>query len=238
MYTLEGVHTQYMWTSLRKRPQGWFAALPRQPPATSAFIRRISNPHGTEPGVPCGGRFACASLWIADLHPECGLNHVSVRIGDGWGRPNYIAAPLASGEQQMNVLLPERVPTGLVPVRMEWLGAPAGPEAIMRVVPASPQVPRLLSVTDATDLLSGTRILSGNIKVILEELAHPEDAVFHLDGRPLSVSMVHWADRRTPRVELVLPVPPAAAPGTHVLEVLARKQRFPPVAIEIIAGLE
>jgi len=233
MYTLEGVRTQYMWTSLRKRPAGWFRQLPQQPPATTARIRRISNPHGTEPGVPCAGRFACASIWIANLHPECGLNHVRVRVGEAWGTPNYIAAPLPSGEQQVNVLLPEDVPTGLVPAHVEWLGAPTGPEAIMRVVPPSPQVPRLLAVTDATDLLSGTRITHGNIKAILEEVSHPEDVSFHLDGAPITPSMIHWADRRTPRLELVIPVPPGTAPGRHTLEVQARKQRFAPIGIEI-----
>ncbi|MBL8179310.1 MAG: class I SAM-dependent methyltransferase [Bryobacterales bacterium] len=236
MYTLEGVRTQYMWTSLRKRPEGWYRRLPAERPSTHARIRRISNPHGTEPGVPCAGRFACASLWITDLHPECGLNHVRVRIGEEWGTPNYIAAPLAGGEQQMNVLLPEHVPTGLAPVQLEWLGGQVGAAAIMRVVPPSPQVPRLLSVTDATDLLSGARITHGNIKAILEEVADPADVSFRLDGAPLAPSMVHWADRRTPRVELVLPVPEGAGPGWHTLEVQARKQRFAPVAIEIVSA--
>lgn len=236
MYTLEGVHTQYMWTSLRKRPTGWFRELPAGRPLTNAHIRRISNPHGTEPGVPCGGRFACASLWIDDLHPECGLNHVRVRIGDDWGTPNYIAAPLAAGEQQMNVLLPKDVPTGLIPVQLEWLGRQVGPPAIMRVVPPSPQVPRLLAVTDATDLLSGTRISHGNIKAILEEVSHPEDVSFHLNGAPLQPSLVHWADRRTPRIEIVLPVPPGTPAGRHTLQVQARKQRFAPVSIEILGA--
>lgn len=177
MHTLEGVNTQYMWTSLRKRPAGWFQSLPQR--ATSnARIRRISNPHGTEPGVPCAGRFACASLWIENLPAECGLNHVQVRIGDRYGTPNYIAAPLPSGEQQLNVLLPEGIATGLVPVNLEWCGQPVGAPAIMRVVPPSPQVPRLLNVSDATDLLSGTRISSRDIKVFLEELNRPEDATF------------------------------------------------------------
>ncbi|MBS1829638.1 MAG: methyltransferase domain-containing protein [Acidobacteria bacterium] len=233
MYTLEGVRTQYMWTSLRKRPDGWFRDLPLHPPQTGAHIRRISNPHGTEPGVPRSGRFACASLWITDLHPECGLNHVRVRIGDAWGTANYIAAPLASGEQQLNVLLPDDVPTGLVPVRLEWLGTEAGREAVMRVVPPSPQVPRLLAVTDATDLLSGTRITHGNIKAILEEVSNPQDVSFRLDGQPLQPNLIHWADRRTPRLELVIPVPEGTAPGWHSLEVQARKQRFAPVGIEI-----
>lgn len=234
MYTLEGVNTQYMWTSLRKRPTGWFRDLPLQPPETEARIRHISNPHGTEPGVPRAGRFATASLWIDQLHEECGINHVRVRMGEAWGTANYIAPPLPGGEQQMNVLLPEGVPTGLVPVRLEWLGRQAGPEATMRVVPASPQVPRLLSVTDATDLLLGPRIRSGSVKVVIEELSRPEDADFLLDGEPLAISVVHWGCRRTPRAEIVLPLGGHVKPGLHTLQVRARRQRFPAVELEVM----
>lgn len=233
MYTLEGLNTQYMWTSLRKRPKGWWAELPASPPPTSARIRKIVNPHGTEPVVPSSGRFACASLWIDDLHPECGVNHVRVRMGDGWGLANYIAPPLAGGEQQMNVLLPEGAPTGLVPVRLEWLGRQMGPEAIMRVTAASPQVPRLMTVADATDLLLGPRIRSGSVKVVMEELTNPAEVRILIDGREAAVSMAHWSCRRTPRVELVVRLDETIGRGTHVLEVAARRQRYPAVRLDV-----
>ncbi|MCZ2147179.1 MAG: class I SAM-dependent methyltransferase [Bryobacterales bacterium] len=234
MYTLEGLNTQYMWTSLRKRAAGWYGQLPLSPPPASTRIRKIVNPHGTEPVVPSSGRFACASLWIDRLHPECGVNHVRVRMGDGWGFANYIAPPLPGGEQQMNVLLPEGVPTGLVPVRLEWLGRRMGPEAIMRVVPASPRVPRLITVADATDLLLGPLIRSGSLKVVMEELTNPADARILIDGRPAGVSMVHWSCRRTPRLELVVPLDENIGPGSHTLEVTARSQRYPPVHLQVV----
>lgn len=235
MYTLEGVNTQYMWTSLCKRPDGWFSSLPRTAPEPDTRIRHIANPHGTEPGVPCGGRFAVASLWTERLPEECGLNHLTCQIAGQPARPNYIAPRLPGGEQQINVVLPEQVPTGLVPVRLFWLGRPLGQEAIMRVVPASPQVPRLISVTDASDLMLGTRIASGAVKVVFEEVSRVEDVAVQLDGRTVEPSIVHWADRRTPRVELVYDVKPD---GLHRLDVQARRQRWPPVWLEVAAILE
>jgi SAM-dependent methyltransferase len=236
MYALEGVGTQYMWTSLRKRPQGWFQELPVTPPATTASIRRISNPHGTEPGVPCGGRFSVASLWVAGLHPECGLNHLRCRIGGTEGLPNYIAPMLPVGEQQVNVVLPEGLPTGLIPVELEWLGRRIGDPAILRVVPPSPQVPRLRSVSDANDLLLGPRIVSGDVKLVLEEVNRVEDVQAWIDGEPVAPYLVHWSDRRTPRLELVYRVEGPA--GTRRLQVQARKQRFPVVLLEVPAILE
>jgi len=235
MYTLEGVNTQYMWTSLRKRPAGWFRTLADSEPAPRTHIRHIANPHGTEPGVPCAGRFAVASLWTERLPEECGLNHLACDIAGQPARPNYIAPRLPGGEQQINVVLPEQVPTGLVPVRLRWLGRPLGEEAVMRVVPKSPQVPRLISVTDASDLMLGTRIASGAVKVVFEEVSGVEDVVVTLDGRVVEPSIVHWADRRTPRVELVYDT---RQQGLHRLDVQARRQRWPSVWLEVAGILE
>jgi SAM-dependent methyltransferase len=233
MYTLEGAGSQYMWVSLRKRPAGWYHRLPANPPAVASRIRRISNPHGTEPVVPCRGRFACASLWVEGLDAECGLNHLRVRMGDAWGQPNYIAAPLAGGEQQINVLLPDGVPTGLVPVQAEWLGLPMGDEATMRVAPQGPMVPRLLSVADATDLLMGTRITRDSVKVTFEELLNPASVDFLVDDEPVGSVITHCADPRRPRYELVFSVS-RFAPGPHTLRIRTGRRELPPVGIEIV----
>jgi ubiquinone/menaquinone biosynthesis C-methylase UbiE len=233
MYTLEGIGTQYMWTSLRKRPAGWYRGLPHTAPPVESRVRRISNPHGTEPVVPCRGRFAVASLWMENLPAECGLNHLRVKIGDVYGQPNYIAAPLADGQQQINVLLPDNVPTGLIPVEVEWLGRPLAPQAILRAVPPGPLVPRMLSVTDATDLLSGTRIVSGSVKVTVEELTHPDEAGIFIDGEPAGPVIVHCAEPRAPRMELVIPLGERNTPGRHLLEIRIGRRRFPAVELEI-----
>ncbi|MCS7024557.1 MAG: class I SAM-dependent methyltransferase [Bryobacteraceae bacterium] len=232
MYTLEGVGSQYMWVSLRKRPPGWFRNLSANPPAGMARIGRISNPHGTEPVVPARGRFACASLWIDGLHPECGLNHLRVRMGEGWGEPNYIAAPLPDGRQQMNVLLPEGIPTGLIPVEVEWLGRRMAPPATMRVIPPGPMVPRLLSVADATDLLSGTVIRHGSVKVTFEELPDAAGVRFEVDGKPLGKVIAHCADPRRPRWEFVFSVR-EFPPGRHDLTIWPGKRPLPAVPFEI-----
>lgn len=232
MYTLEGVQTQYMWTSLRKRPRGWYRSLPQEPVSSRARIRRISNPHGPEPVVPNRGRFAVASLWIEDLHPELGLNHTRIRVGERWATPNYIAAPLADGQQQMNVPLPEGVPTGLVPVEIEWLGRSLGPPATMRVAPPGPAVPRLIAVTDATDILSGTRIVTGSVKVTLEEVADPALVRMELDGACVENTVCHCADPRRPRHEFVFGLNPAQPAGWRRLEIFVKNRRLASVMLE------
>lgn len=236
MYTLEGVDTQYMWTSLRKRPEGWARGLPDRVPETRTRIRRISNPHGTEPVVPCRGRFACASLWVENLPGEAGLSHLEVRVGGAQGTPNYIAAPLADGQQQVNVLLPGGTPTGLIPVEVLWCGRPLAGPAIMRTVPPGPCVPRLLSVTDATDILAGPRIASRNMRITFEEMERDAPLEVLLDGAPLACKEVFCSDPRPPRIELLYHLGPGVAPGSHTVELRLGRRRFPPVRIEAPEG--
>jgi ubiquinone/menaquinone biosynthesis C-methylase UbiE len=236
MYILEGTHTQYMWTSMCKRPEGWFRDIQARKPETGAFIAAISNPHSTEPAVPRSGRFACASLWMERLHPEVGLNHLGVWMGGAWGTPNYIAAHDATGRTQVNVLLPEGLPTGLVPVRAEWLGDWVGPEAIMRVRAASPMVPRLESVTDATDLLLGTRIRTRSVRVAFVELADPSHACLKLDGRAVDGILTHCVDPRKPQWDLVFALPDWAGPGPHELRIAVGKRNYPVVQLQVEDG--
>lgn len=236
IYILEGVHTQYMWTSLRKRPAGWVKELQVRKPETAAFVAGISNPHSTDPAVPCAGRFACASLWIENLHPEVGLNHLRVDIGGRWGTPNYIANLHPTGRTQVNVLLPEEVATGLIPVRVEWLGEWMGPEAVMRVRPASPLVPRLESVSDATDLLLGTRIRTRSVKAAFVELTDPTQVRITLDGVSVDGILTHCVDPRKPQYDLVFLLPEWAAAGAHVLRIEAGKRVYPPVQLTVEEG--
>ena len=48
-----------------------------------------------------------------------------------------------------------------------------------------PMIPRILSVSDGINLLSGTRIVSRVVKVNLEELAHPEELSAEVSRQPV-----------------------------------------------------
>ena len=58
LLNLDGLHTQYMWTTWRKPPVQLSAA-GNLPPV----IRRITNASSSEPAIPNRGRFAAISLW-------------------------------------------------------------------------------------------------------------------------------------------------------------------------------
>src|SRR5579863_8987164 len=139
LLALEGVQTQYMWTTWRKYVPG--AALP--PP----FIKGITNAHSYEPVAPKRARHAAISIWTANLPEECDLNNLEVLIEGAPADPFYVGWPIAEGVRQVNAWLPEGVRTGLLPVEVRIHGQRICPPGTVRVIPAGPLVPRIISVT-------------------------------------------------------------------------------------------
>ena len=234
LLALEGVDTQYMWVTLRKQPRGWHAGLVPRRPTSRAAIRRISNAFSTEPLAPCRGRFASVSLWIEGLPGECDLLHLDVLIGPEKGSPFYIGPLENDGLQQLNVSLPSGIGTGLHPVLPVWLGEPLCPAATLRVVPPGPSVPRVIAVSDAVDLLSGTRIRSGIVKVVLEEVERISAFEAFVDGQPATLAETFCVDPVPQRHEVNFHLPAAIGPGEHSLEMRLGPRRFSLFTIEIV----
>ena len=234
LLALEGVSTQYMWITVRKRPEGWLARRPLPQPGEPVRIRRITNARSSEPVVPCRGRFASLSLWVEGLPPECDLLDLEAAIGPARQRASYIGPPEVDGIlQQVNIALPASVEPGLVPIRLWWLSEPLSPEATLRVIPPGPPVPRILSVTDGIDLLSGTRIISRYIKVTLEETERPEEFQAAVDGQPVEDIDIFCVDPLPPRFEINFRLPQRVQAGAHRLEMKLGGRRFSPVPIRV-----
>ncbi|MGI8988754.1 MAG: class I SAM-dependent methyltransferase [Bryobacteraceae bacterium] len=215
---LDGMDTQYMWTTWRK--------------SARATIRAISNAHTGEHAVPAEGRLACASFWIENLPDTCDLLSLEARI-DGAKATGVYVGPPADGLSQFNVLLPRGVRTGLVPVEILWNGRPLCPAAWMRVIPAGPSVPRIFAVSDGVNLLSGTRIERGTVKVTLEEVKTPESFEARIDGQPVRQPEIFCTDPLNQRFEVNFFLPESTGPGLHRLEMRLGSREFAPVPIEV-----
>jgi hypothetical protein len=230
LLALDGVATQYMWTTWRKRPPGWHDRLTWSGPAE---IRSISNAHTGEPAVPASGPYAAASLWIANLPADCDLNHLEVRCNGRPARLSYLGTPGWDDLYQLNAALPEGLPTGFVSVEVCWLAQPLCAPAWVRVILPGPLVPRVCSVSDGVDLLSGTRVCNGCVKVTFEELASTEGFAATLDGAPVRNPDWFCTDPLTRRYEVNFWLPEQTAPGPHEIRLRLGKREFAPVAIEV-----
>lgn len=230
---VEGVLTQYMWITWRKRAPGWEPGLLQRRPKPQLQIRRITNAESYEPVVPSRGRFAAISLWAANLPEECGLQHLEVFIGSSKGTVTYIGPPDNSGLQQVNVILPPLEATGLLPVEIFWLENPLCPPATLRVIPPGPQVPRVLSVCDGINLLAGIRIETRTVKINLEEVLRPDEFSALIDGQPVVDVEIFCTDPRSQRFEVNFRIPEEVPPGPHQLQMHLGRRRFAPIHLEV-----
>jgi ubiquinone/menaquinone biosynthesis C-methylase UbiE len=236
---LEGVGTQYMWTSWRKQPRGWsYAQQSREDskePETKLRIRRITNAGSSEPVAPSRGRWASISIWVENLPPDAGLQELRVTVGTSFGTITYIGPPDNIGLQQLNVILPELEETGLLPVEVQWFGHRISPPAVLRVIPPGPSVPSVASVSDGVNLVAGKRIETRMVKVTLEEISRPHELEASVDGHPVSDLESFCVDPRPQKFEVNLRLPEQIGIGPHQLELRMGRRKLAPITIDVVA---
>ena len=231
--TLEGVGTQYMWTTWRKQPLGWVAAQENREIDAEVRIRRITNANSSEPVAPSRGRFASISIWVENLPREAGLQQLQVTVGSSLGSVCYISPPDSAGLQQVNVMLPELEATGLLPVEMLWSRRRISPPATLRVIPPGPSVPRIRSIYDGVNLASEGRIETRSVKIVLEEITRPDEIEVTVDGLPVTGLELFCTDPRPQRFEMNFFLPETVPAGRSHVELKIGRRKLPPVPIEV-----
>ena len=228
LLSLEGVETQYMWTAWRKA--GLLPTTHLPPPA----VRRVTHAYSFEPVAPNRQRHAAISVWMENLPADCDLNNLEVDIDGIRAEPFFIGWPIAEGIRQVNVWLPVGARTGLLPVQLRMNGVNLCAPGTVRVIPAGPQVPRIVSVTDGVNLVQKNASSSGILKVQLEEVASPESLTATIGDHPVENLEVKCIDPRAPRHEANLLLPKDLSPGHYRLVVRSGRWRLP-AEIDILA---
>lgn len=203
LLSLTGLETQYMWTAWQKPPV--------------CRIAHVSNGVLGEKAVPATGRFAEASLLVENLPEGCEINALRVTV-DGSDATVTAIGPVVNGLSQMDFLLPPNVRTGILPVKLEFGGQTLA-DAWMRVIPAMPNVPVLVAISDGLNLLSYDRISSGLMKVTIEGVDRIDTFRATVDGTPVEDVSVFETDPRAARYEVNFRLPREAGIGGHLLDV-------------------
>ncbi|MGA3100005.1 MAG: class I SAM-dependent methyltransferase [Bryobacteraceae bacterium] len=233
LLAMEQIWTQYMWITLRKRPEGWVSSLSGRRLEARSVIRNISNALTGDSVAPDSGHLAVLCLWMEGLPEECDVNHLEVSADGRACRPYYIGAPEYDGLSQVNAALPEGMRTGIAPVEARWLGQPLCAPSRVRIIPGGPAVPRLHSLTDGDNLLHGAHIVSGAIKVVMVEVRRPREFRARVDAVDAPIAEWFCADPSTERYEFNFRLPPGIEPGPHNVWISIGKREFAPVGIEV-----
>ncbi len=226
LLALEQIWTQYMWITCRKRDAG-------SAPAGPARIRNISNALTGEAVAPAAGPMAAISLWVESLPADCSLNDTGITADGLPCRLTYIGEPEADGVAQVNAFLPEGLRTGLAPVALAWRGRPLCPPAWVRIMPAGPAVPRVTTVTDGVNLLSGNRIVTGSVKVTMIEVTHPDQFRATVDGVDALDIDSFCADPIGQRYEFNFRLPESIRSGPHQVRITLGHRVLAPLPIEV-----
>jgi ubiquinone/menaquinone biosynthesis C-methylase UbiE len=229
LLALEQIWTQYMWITCRKREPS-----AETTPAVSARIRHITNAITGEAAAPVAGPMASLSLWIENLPAACDLNALAIGADGRSCRPSYIGEPAHDGVTQVNAALPLGLRTGLVPVEVFSNGQPLCPAAWMRMIPAGPPVPRVVSISDGVNLLSGSLVGSGIVKAVMVEIERPDDFHATVDESPAEGVETFCVDPLFQRYEFNFPLPVRCGRGRHEVRVRVGKREFAPVTIEVL----
>ena len=224
---LMGVDTQYMWSTWRK-PLPQTAAHTARP-----AIHRITNAHSWEPAAPNRGRHAAISIWMKDLPAECDLNSLEAAIDGARGVLFYIGPAGPEGLQQVNAWLPEGVRTGLAPVELRWKGERLCENAMVRIIPAGPAVPRIVSITDGVNLVEKNRSTTGLLKVQIEEIASAELISARIGDQAVERLEYLCVEPRAPRFEVNFRLPAGLPAGRHRLEIQVGQRALLPAEIEV-----
>lgn len=229
LLALEGRDTQYMWTTWRK-------AAPATAGQARIALRRLTNGFSSEPVAPPVGRFSSVSAWVEGLPDHADLLNLSLTFD---GRPatlTYLGRREPDGLQQLAAILPRGLSTGQVPVQLAMEGEALPPQARFRIIPPPPAVPRIMTVSDGIDLMSGHRIRTGCVKLQLEEFHDVEKMEVTFGGRAIARLDFFCTDPMPPRHEVNFQIPSYRdlPPGAYPLEVRVGTRRFAPVVLDLV----
>lgn len=226
LLALEGTDTQYMWATFR-RPAGETSIY------TRVRIHRVTNAHSAEPAAPVRGRFAVLSLWVEGLPASADLNQLQVEVCNKNSTLIYLGPLEFDGVQQLNLELPQGLPTGLGPITLLAPGMQEPVHSLVRLISPGPMVPRVLSVTDGIDLLSGTKVVTSSVKATIEEVERPELLRVYADGVPIDALDSFCVDPRAPRHEVNFELPHTLQNGPAQLSFYLGARRLGEFAIEV-----
>jgi hypothetical protein len=120
-----------------------------------------------------------------------------------------------------------------VPVEIVWNGKPVCDAAWVRIMPSGPAVPRITTVTDGVNLLSGNRIVTGSVKVTMIEVTRPDEFRATVDGLDALEIDSFCADPIGQRFEFNFRLPQSIGSGPHQVRISLGHRALAPLPIEV-----
>ena len=228
---LEGVDSQYMWTTWRKRSPGWNEAPPTGfPPAEILEVRSQAGQNR----VPA--RLAAdACITVRGVNPFWDVSELTASIGGQSANIRLIHIPGPDGVGDLALFTPLLEASLSADVQLFWRGSPVSAPLPIEVVNTEINGPVLVQLTDAVNILSGRNVISRSVKVILDSVAEPGGLRAEIDGKPAACSPASCIDPHKARYEFNAFLPGNVGPGTHRIDIFHGSR--PVAAARIMVGI-
>ncbi len=229
LVALSGLQTQYMWVTMRKPP-----AQMQSPDFSRVKLKDVTRAGSGQPAVPQRGRAAAVSLWLDGMPEASDLAVLSAGFDGALGPGCYISPIGETGACQFDAVLPAGVRSGTIPVTLhDNDGAViAGPLPI-EVTPGPAWAPKIVSVTDAINIISKYRTDTGGVKATMEDIERPQEVLFHVDGRAVGWMQIELKDPITFAYEFSFYVPPKVKNGERRLDISVSGRALPPITLQV-----
>lgn len=208
----------------RRREMNWREQLGVLAGITAIDVRKVTNALRTLPVAPARGRFASIAVWVQGLPDEVDIFDLEIRLGGACAGVQSISPADSRDIRQIVAQMPELEQTGLLPVEAFWMGERMGKPGTLRVVPAPPEVPRLVSFTQHAD---------GSISALVEDLSDPDHFSAKIDGMPAWGYENRCIDGTLRRYEIRFQMPDGVASGAHSLVVTLGRRELPGLQIQV-----
>ncbi len=162
---------------------------------------------------------------------DASLLDFQVDFGGRSGFPCYISTRIGESGYQLNVILPEGLPTGPCQVHAVFRSRPIQGTHEIMVVEAAQFTPKVVGVTDGLDV-GCTVVRSNSLKVLVENIEDPSSISFRIgDQKPVSLEFV-CADSIAAQFEFALTFS-HLSPGRQMVRWFERNVELSPFSIEV-----
>ncbi|MCU1328919.1 MAG: Methyltransferase type 11 [Bryobacterales bacterium] len=226
---LTGLNTQYMWTTFQKH-----GSSRAEYDATRVLLKDVTAASGPGRVIPDRGRDAAISLWLDGMPAAGSLADVQVLFGDHRQLGCYLSPVSESGGCQMNARLPDGLMPGEYTVQLVAGKQLFSGTQVVTVRPSGPRCPRVVSVTDGINLTSAYRVETGGAKVVLEDIASPEQCRFAVAGKPVEYLQWECTDPITSTFQFSFHLKPGTPKGRVRLTAEVAGLALDPVQVDVV----
>jgi SAM-dependent methyltransferase len=212
---LDGIDSQYMWTTWRKRAKDWRRLRPAG--GSRCEIVEVRSPAGS--GRIPADRAGHVSLTIRGVDPDWDVSELSASVGGHAATVRLIDPPSPEAVGDLRIFTPAIAECRDAQLELSWRKKRICDPSRVEVSRLAGTGPTLKLLTDGINILSGRNVVSRIVKILLDGVSMPDRLRVAVDGRSAACSRPSSIDQQNGRYGFNARLPGAIGPGSHRIDV-------------------